>query len=174
MKRNDSDPDSIDLEEYCLYCAIGAGVIPAKGGVLALGPRWTLNAERQRTGRPHYILQTRRHVPDFDALDPEEAADMGRLSAALVAQIKTCFEAERVTISYLSENRPPHAHLRFIPRFFSDLTVAHGLGIFGAPSPVDYEGPTDMAAVAGIAAAVCEATGYEPPVAPAPDSPEFE
>ena len=99
---------------------------------------------------------------------------MGRLSAALVSQIKTCFGADRVAISYLSENRPSHVHLRFIPRFTSDSTMAHGLGIFGAGPPVDYEGPTDMGAVAAMATAICADAGYEAPASPTPDSPELE
>jgi diadenosine tetraphosphate (Ap4A) HIT family hydrolase len=169
------DPTSDEADEYCLYCTIGSGVLPAKGGVHAIGPRWSINAELQRTGRPHYILQTRRHVADFDGLEPDEAADLGILIAALVGEMKLRFGADRVAVSYLSENRPPHVHLRFIPRFASDATSARGLGLFGAPAPVDYAGPVDADTVGLIAEALCARFGYEPERSDdEPDSPTLD
>jgi diadenosine tetraphosphate (Ap4A) HIT family hydrolase len=169
------DPTSDEADEYCLYCTIGSGVLPAKGGVRAIGPRWTLNAGLQRTGRPHYILQTRRHIADFDGLEPEEAAELGPIIAALVGEMKSRFGADRVAVSYLSENRPAHVHLRFIPRFASDATSARGLGLFGAAAPVDYAGPNDVEAITAIAASLCARFGYEPATAnDQPDSPTLD
>lgn len=169
------DISSDAADEYCLYCTIGSGVLPAKGGVHAIGPRWTLNAELQRTGRPHYILQTRRHVPDFDELNAAEASELGLITGALVGEMKSCFGASRIAVSYLSENSPPHVHLRFIPRFDSDATNARGLGLFGAAAPVDYAGPNDVEAVTQIAAALCARFGYEPALEnDSPDSPSLD
>ena len=174
---NSFEPDltSDEADEYCLYCTIGSGVLPAKGGIHAIGPRWTINAELQRSGRPHYILQTRRHVADFDGLEPEEAVELGAIVAALVGEMKRRFGAERVSVSYLSENRPAHVHLRFIPRFASDASSARGLGLFGAPPPMDYTGPNDVEVMEAIAAALCARFGYEPATAnDQPDSPTLD
>lgn len=173
----DLAPASLEVEdESCLYCTIGTGILPATGGVHALGPYWSLNAELQRTGRPHFIVQTRRHVPDFEAMNTGEAADFGRIVAALDGQMKSLFGAERTSVSYLSENRPPHVHLRFIPRFTSDASSARGLGLFGAPAPVDYAGPRDVDLAAAVAAAICEHLGYEPeaPLGQAAEAPTFD
>jgi len=149
-----------DDDATCLYCTIGIGMLPASGGVHALGPHWSINAELQRTDRPHFIIQTRRHVPDFAAMNAGEASDFGRIVAALEGQMKERFGAERVAISYLSENWPPHVHLRFIPRFASDDPAARGLGLLGAPAPIDYAGPRDVEVVAEVAAAICAQLGY--------------
>ena len=101
----------------CFICRKQAGLEPAPpGGYLYEADRFRVCHAPAALALPGMLLiESRRHLLDFAAMTPEEAADYGALLSRVYAAIKRVTSAERVYTMVTLEGAA-HFHSWHIPR----------------------------------------------------------
>lgn len=103
----------------CLFCTIQHAEKPPVGGVLyedELVYAHHYVPENRPAYLGHVMVETKRHIPDFAGLTPDEAQAVGLLITRLSSALKTCTGAEKVYAEFYGEVTP-HLHVHLMARY---------------------------------------------------------
>ncbi len=110
------------MSDDCVFCRIEHGEAPA----LIVGENESAYAllDIQPLSAGHCLVVSRRHVPWWDDLDPDEAADLFRLAHETAGRIRRAYDPDCVTM-YARGRRIPHTHVFLVPTYAGDPLDRH-------------------------------------------------
>lgn len=120
------------LEPDCIFCRIGAGLVPT--AIVYENTRLMAFLDMGPIREGHTQIIPKAHYPTFDDLPPELAAEILHLGQRLARAMKRLYRVDRVAFLF-SGGDIPHAHAHLVPMVeTTDITSARYI----ASEPVTF------------------------------------
>jgi len=105
------------IDDSCLICREHGGLIEVPGGLLEDGEALTFHCPPMGDGAyaGHLLVTSRRHAPDFAALDPAEAGAIGLAISKYSGGLKS-LGATHVYVATIGHH-VDHLHVHLLPRW---------------------------------------------------------
>lgn len=124
------------VNSECMICEKHRDLRSFTGEPIAERDGWLLThfpfLETEKAVKGRLVLETRRHITEFDELDEKEAAALGSLIQVGTKVLKTFLKAQHVYVFRIND-KVPHLHFHLIPRFNETPKEYWGLKITDWP-----------------------------------------
>jgi histidine triad (HIT) family protein len=106
------------MTETCVFCNIVAGRAPAER--VGENERALAILDIHPFAAGHTLVLSKRHVPWWHDLTPEETADVFALAREVAGRLRRAFDPEFVAM-YARGRRIPHTHIFLVPTVAGDV-----------------------------------------------------
>ena len=112
-------------QQSCVFCDEAAGLLGETSLVIARGERAFALLNKFPYSSGHLMVATQRHVADLGELDPDEAAEIHRLTVDAIAALRRLYRPEAFNVGWnLGEvaggSISGHLHQHVVPRWSGD------------------------------------------------------
>ena len=112
-------------QQSCVFCDEAAGLLGETSLVIARGERAFALLNKFPYSSGHLMVATQRHVADLGELDPDEVAEIHRLTVDAIAALRRLYRPEAFNVGWnLGEvaggSISGHLHQHVVPRWSGD------------------------------------------------------